>query len=84
MRQKQEAEKKIVPTEELIAIHNQLLMTHPTGEDIISIANCIIITRHLMTMPSKREEPKKESQEKEDPKEEPPKPADHRPEKKQK
>jgi hypothetical protein len=83
----------IVAVDELAAIHNQLLMTHPTGDDILSIANCIIITRQLMTMPSKREEPKKEPPEKDDPKEEPPekdypkeeppKPADL-PEKKQK
>ena len=83
----------------LVAIHNQLLMTHPTGEDIVSIANCIITVRQLLATPPekedqkeeppkkedpKEEESKEEPPEKEEPKEEPPKPADHRPEKKQK
>lgn len=77
----------------LVAIHNQLLMTHPTGEDIVSIANCIITVRQLLATPPekedqkeeplKKEDPKEEPPEKEESKEEPPKPADL-PEKKQK
>ena len=68
----------------LVAIHNQLLMTHPTGEDIVSIANCIITVRQLLATPPEKEDQKEEPPEKDEPKEEPPKPADHRPEKKQK
>ena len=48
MRQKQEAEKKIVPTEELMAIHNQLFTTSQTGENMITVANCIMTLRRLI------------------------------------
>lgn len=40
--------KIIVSAKQLADIHNILFMMHPTGEDIISIANCVMSLRQIM------------------------------------
>ncbi len=40
-----------VPLDDLLAIHNQLLMTKPSGEMILATANMIMTLRRLMSTP---------------------------------
>ena len=40
--------KIIVSAKQLADIHNVLFMMHPTGEDIISVANCVMSLRQMM------------------------------------
>ena len=40
--------KIIVSAKQLADIHNVLFMMHPTGEDIISIANCVMSLRQIV------------------------------------
>lgn len=47
-KQTRKSTKIIVSAEELMAIHDQLLMTHQTGENIISVANSIMTLRRLI------------------------------------
>ena len=46
-----------VPLDDLLAIHNQLLMTKPSGEMILITANMIATLRQLMNTPANEDQP---------------------------
>ena len=63
-----EEKKVIVNVSDLAALHNQLCVLHPTGDDIIGVANCIVKTRQIVDnspeyeAPKEKDEPKKKGE----------------------
>ena len=54
--------KIIVSVKQLADIHNILFMLHPTGEDTIGVANCLMSLRQIMDNSPEYKEPEKEAE----------------------
>lgn len=51
-----EEKKVIVNVSDLANIHNILVQLHPTGDDIINVANCILNLRRIVETSSEPKE----------------------------
>ena len=57
--------KVVVNVDDLGAIHNQLILLHPTGDDIVGVANSIMTLRRLIETSPKHIEPEEKPEEEE-------------------
>lgn len=58
--------KVIISAKQLADIHNILFTLHPTGEDTISVANCLMSLRQMIDGSEEYKEPEKAPEEKAD------------------